>query len=239
MAASRWLVEDGSFDPVALARRRLPQRPMRALRVGTGLETEGADAAPAPTPAPKLALYVKPLVIRNTQKMFGAADIRVDTMVVHAGPPDSDLYHPSTFRFPRISDGDDLADGDGRGLLVYYGRPQELVAFTITVSRDIKDSQDLATLLRAGASTTLPSIVGDLGIGAMPQVAAFQGAVAAAATLTNLAYDVVRAVTPTCLGLMRGNWTSTENWGAGRHPASGLQRKNDIDFAYEIVTTPA
>ena len=64
-----------------------------------------------------LAIFVKPLKVLDTRKWFGEAEIRMDAIVVQGGKKADTLYHPKTFRFPRVKDGDDVATGEN-GLMI-------------------------------------------------------------------------------------------------------------------------
>ena len=235
--ASHWLMEEGSFDPAAV-RAPAPQRTMRSLGAGraatAGPEDEAAVSTDLAAP-PKVAVFLKPLVISNTRKVFGSAELRLDTIVAHAGPKEADLFQAKTIRYERVRDGQDLADGDDSGILVYLGTPQELLMLGVTVSRDTGDSADLKELLGRTAARTVPGLVDQLGIGAIPQVAAAQAALGAAATLLEVAYEVVRAVSPKSLGIFRANWLRSQGFGVGRHPPTGVMRKDDIALSYEII----
>lgn len=185
-----------------------------------------------------LAIFVKPLRVLDTQKWFGEAEIRMDAIVAQGGKNTDTLYHPKTFRFPRVKDGDDVATGEN-GLMIYYGKPVYFLALSIMLARDTKDSDDLATLIKAQAgSDDFNKAVGALGMLAVmsPHVAVVQAAVHAGLTLGELAYKFIRTISPSCLGLYRASWLGKlHRFGIGRHPEQGTHRQKDFEFGYRIV----
>jgi hypothetical protein len=222
---SEWLHEEGALDSeLAFVGRR---RGARGVAAGEGSESSATN----------LAVFLKPLVVNNTRKWFGEADIRLDVLVTQAGGDDGDLFKTQTFRFPRVADGDDLANADN-GLLVYLGRPKHFLALTVTLARDSKDSDDLNSLIQKQAKTPeVGSVLTNLAAAvATPHVAAVQAALQAALTLGDVAYGLIREISPKSLGLYRANWLANrDNFGVGRHPAAGSLAIKDFAFAYEIV----
>ncbi|MBC7782525.1 MAG: hypothetical protein H7144_01690 [Burkholderiales bacterium] len=102
---------------------------------------------------PALAGRLSDIIIHDTLKWFGGADIRLDVMVLHgphkskiSGEKENTIYQPSTFRFPGIHDNERLPVGDP-GLLVFYGRPNCFLDLSLLVSRDRKDTADLGALI--------------------------------------------------------------------------------------------
>jgi len=217
-----WLFEDGLLEPAEF----------RPVRYRGALE-------PPDSAAPHLAIFIKSLVVLNTHKWFGAADLRLDAVVIHGGADDgSDVYHPQTFRFPRVADGHDLAAMDN-GLMIYLGRPAYFIAFSLILARDTADSDALAALIAKGSSyAELERPLQALGR-ALPhsaELAAVQAGMSAALKLGDLAYQLVRAVSPRCLGLYRANWLGQRHgFGMGRHPRSGVTSVSDFQLAYQIV----
>jgi hypothetical protein len=220
-----WMKEEGALDATAVAEGML------ARRVHRSGSARGPGAA-----VQNLAIFLKPLVVLATRKWFGDADLRLDALVVHGGG-DAALFHPHTFRFPRVADGDDLA-GTENGLLIYLGKPEHFLSLSLMLARDTKDSDDLATLIQAGAaSAELASATSALAGMALPsvEIAAVQAGVKAALELGELAYKLVRAVSPSCLGLYRASWLAEKDkFGIGRHPRSGAHRVKDFDVGYTI-----
>jgi hypothetical protein len=222
---SDWLAEEGSLDPeLAMAgEARTLQR-----SIATGAKTGAAEQ--------NLAIRLKPLLVRETHKWFGGAELRLDAVVVHGGPEPQSLFHPKTIRFPRVMDGDDLAGGEN-GLLIYYGRPSHFPVLTLVLSRDTKDSDSLAQLIAAHAkSKEVSSLLTQLSASASPHVAAVMLAMQSALTLGDVAYKLTRNISPRCLGLYRANWlANTHKFGVGRHPPAETTVIKDFELAYDIV----
>ena len=190
---------------------------------------------------PFLATMIQDIVIHDTKKWFGEADIRLDALVLHGGgekdKPES-FYYPQTVHFPRVADGDQLPIGE-QGLLIFYGKPRHFLDITIMVSRDRKDSDDLAGLLssqlRSAEFQTAFSTLLGLAVAA-PQVTTVTAAVGAAAVIGNLAYQVMRQVTTNTIGLYRTSLLQyRDRFGIGRHPKEGSYRQKDLSFWYQIV----
>jgi hypothetical protein len=190
---------------------------------------------------PNLAVLLQDITIWDNKKWFGEADIRLDALVVHGnvveGEPQS-FYHPRTVPFSRVADGDQLPVDEG-GLLVFYGKPLYFLDIFLTVSRDRKDSDDLATLLlnRLQEEKVHGAIAVLLGLAvATPTGATVTAALGAAAVLGEVAYEVLRQATGTTVGLYRASWLQHHHdFGIGRHPPEGTHRMKDLSFWYEIA----
>jgi hypothetical protein len=225
-----WLIDDTrELDKPTLRRieRELPRDREGVLR--------GAQKVP------NLAVRLHDVTIYNNKKWLGEADIRLDTLLVHGnGTRDKpqDFYMPQTFRFSRVADGDRLPIDDA-GLLIFYGRPLHFLDLFLTVSRDRKDSDDLAVLLTQQSQTKeLREALGTLLglVVAAPQAAAVTAAFGAAAILGNFAYLVLQKSTGSTIGLYRSSWIQyRDNFGIGRHPPNEPYRVKDLSFWYEIV----
>jgi len=215
---SEWQLEEGAAEP-------------------GGLEAAEGDVGRSVAPA-NLAIFLKTLVVSDTRKWFGEAELRLDVLIVHgAAASVEDLYHPQTLRFPRVKDSDDIASGE-HGLLVYLGQPKHFLAMSLMLARDTKDSDDLAALLQAQSKSddlrkSLSALAGVLP--AIPHAGALQAGVGAALALGDVAYKVLRQQTPTCLGLYRAAWLEGRHrFGLGRHPSAGTEVIKDFQLAYEI-----
>ena len=146
---------------------------------------------------------------------------------------------PGTLRFGRVADGDRLPTGEG-GLLLFEGLARYFIDIFITVSRDRKDSDDLATALSKSLGdkemqTALSAVVGL--VVAAPTAATVTGAVAAAGVIGDAAYRILKAITGNTIGLFRASWLQfPDRFGIGRHP-SGQEpyEVKDLSFWYEIV----
>ena len=191
--------------------------------------------------AVNLAVRLQDIMIWDTKKWFGDAQMRLDALVVHghatAGEPPS-IYMPQTFRFPGIKSQERLPTGEN-GLLIFYGKALHFLDIFITVSRDRQDSEDLATLLYKNLQ--LPEIQGAVGklLGlavAAPQVSTVTTAIGGASILGNLAYQILSKVTGNTIGLYRNSWLQyRDQFGIGRHPQAGSHHVKDLSFWYEII----
>jgi hypothetical protein len=189
--------------------------------------------------APPLAITLQDIVIHDTKKWFGGADIRLDALVVNGhgtiDDPES-FYSPQTFRFPGVRDGEQLPTGES-GLLAFLGKPSYFLDLFITASRDRKDSDDLSKALHEELSDSqLQEAFGTLvGLVAAPQVAAVNAALGAASRLGEFAYQLLRQLTGSTIGLLHTSWLEHKTgFGIGRHPSSGSYRLRDLSFWYEI-----
>ena len=227
---SEWLHEEGTLDAELAFINDTSSRVRSATR---SIRKDTAEH--------NLAVFLKPLAVKDTRKWFGEADIRVDTLASQAGQETGALFKPNTFRFPRVADGDNLANEDN-GLMIYYGKPKHFLVLTVTLARDTKDSDDLAAMIdKQSKSDEVSTVLTKMAAAvASPHLAVVQTAMQAALTLGNVAYQLIRQLTPKCLGLYRTNWLANkDNFGIGRHPVVGLLNIKDFDFAYEIVLDKA
>lgn len=247
MHKSKWLHQEGDIDAEralvgnsSLGTRGISRVSAGAAK-GVGSEARGTetdtDLPSPPKSAPRLAILLKPLIVNNTRKWFGDADIRVDVMVSHGGRDSSGLYHPGTFRFPRVSDGDDLASSEN-GLLVFYGQPEHFLCLSVILSRDTSDTDDLASLIRQEASSEgVQKVLMELAATASsPHVAAVRTALNAALMLCDISHKLISQISPKCLGLHRSNWLGNRHsFGLGRHPEENTICVKDFEFAYDIL----
>ena len=176
--------------------------------------------------------------------MFGAAEVRLDALVVHGrgqrDRPDS-FYMPGTFRFADMHDHQQLPIDPSHGLLIFNGKPAYFLDIFIVASRDRQDSDDLATLLRGALSDpkTQAAVAGLFALGAAaPPVAAVSAGIEAASALGDLAYRVIRALSDKTIGMYRGSFLQyRDGFGLGRHPdgqgASFME--NNLQFWFETV----
>jgi len=232
MTNEQWLLDESQAMD-----ERVKRTIDRHLTVDPHLVTRASKAE-----MPQLAVRLRDIVIHNNKKWFGEADVRLDTLVVHGGGETDrtdSFYAPTTFRFGRIADGARLPIGES-GLLIFLGNPLHFLDISITVSRDRKDSDDLAQLLSSRLhSADLQAATGTLlGLAiAAPQVATVVAAVGAAATVGEFAYQVLQKSTGATIGLYRTSWLQfRDNFGLGEHPTDGGSfTMNDLSFRYEIV----
>lgn len=182
--------------------------------------------------ATRLAIELERLVIHDNRALFGAADVRVDALVVAPGQPRA--YLTETLRFPRVRDGDALPLDR---LVVYQGAVRDLVQLCLWVSRDDAAALDLGELLAreandAGVQAALGALAA-LAVAA-PQAALIVGAVGAAATLANVGQRVLLAALGKTIGLYRTTLLPVDGYRVGRHPAEGEIRAMDLSFALRV-----
>lgn len=183
---------------------------------------------------------VHDVVVHDNRKWFGEADIRVDALVVHGYPKDEfpeSCYKPGTFRFSRVGDGENLPIGDS-GLLLFLGIPHHFLDIFLTVSRDTKDSDDLANLLQKATESeeykTALSGFRQL-ISLNPSTAMISAGLEASMAIGNLAYRILRQVSSNTVGLYRASWLQhRDKFGEGRHPEAGSHRVKDLSFSLQI-----
>ncbi len=233
MAQQQWLIDESAFaDPNSIEQQVEQDLELKPVTRG-GLESTQE--------LPNLAIRMQDIMIWDTKKWFGDAEIRLDALVVHgnavADNPHS-IYMPQTFRFPAVKDKDRLPTGE-KGLLIFYGQPQYFLDVFILVSRNRQDTEDLAALLseQLNSSQIKESLTALLGLAVVaPQTAAIASAIGSASILGNFAYQVLSRVTGNTIGLYRNSWLQhTDNFGIGRHPAQGSHKVKDLSFFYEIV----
>lgn len=233
---TEWLIEEPA-DPRAVARS--------VVLEGAGRERGAGAKAPSRT----IALRLHDVLIHNNKKwfdIFGGADIRLDAVVVQGNVIEADpaaAYVPTTMRFSGIGDGDRLPSDDF-GMLLYYGHPQHFLDISIIVSRDRRDTDDLSVQLakEMNSSTMKGAIAALLGLAVTaPPAAAVAGAIAASATIGNLAYQIVRSMSGSTIGMYRGSRLAyPDKFGEGRNPSDASSyRKGDFSFWYEVISNPA
>jgi hypothetical protein len=192
---------------------------------------------------PTLAVSLHDIVIHDNKKWFGEADIRIDAFVITGYGTQDDphsFYMPGTARFGRVRDGDRLPIGKG-GWLVFHGKAMHFLDIRIMVSRDRKDTQDLAGLMtaRLGSDEMKGTVAALLGLaGAAPPVAAVTAAMSAAAVLGDFAFRLLQNVTGATIGLYRNSHLQfRDGFGVGQHPGPGdrCYREKDLSFRYEIA----
>ncbi|WP_375515268.1 hypothetical protein [uncultured Nostoc sp.] len=232
MTQQEWLIDE-AIPPDSMAIEQI-ERELNSNQRG------GRESFSQPQ-AENLAVRLQDIMIWDTKKWFGDADIRLDALVVHGNATQGDstsAYVPKTFRFPGIKDQDRLPTGEN-GLLIFYGNALHFLDIFITVSRDRKDTDDLATLLSQQLqSTELQGAVGTLvGLAvASPQVSTITTAIGGASILGNLAYQVLSKVTGNTIELYRTSWLQyKDGFGIGRHPQVGSHKVSDLSFWYEII----
>ena len=189
---------------------------------------------------PPIAVTISDVTIHNTRRLFGAAEVRIDALLVTA-TADDQIYHPGTFVFPGVRDHDQLPIA-GKGILVYLGSPRYFLDISLIASQGGSD-KTLGELLAENACELgdLLGNVAQLAIG-VPQVAAITGAAAAAAKLAAVGLQLLNEITGKSIGLYRVTWFEhRDRFGLGPHPSNTDRFRNgDFEFRYEIFEdTPA
>jgi hypothetical protein len=189
---------------------------------------------------PRYAVRLNELIIHNNRTWFGEGDIRLDALVVQGNGSASknDFYHPNTFSFPRVADGDALSIGQP-GLLLYYGQPRYFLDLFLLVSRDRGNSDKLADLLAQNVTAKAldPAVkpLVELATSALTSTAVSL-ALQAAVTVGDVAYRAVQAVTSNTIGIYRASFLQVaDKFGAGKHPEAGYLDVKDLSFKYEIL----
>jgi hypothetical protein len=227
-ASASWYFNEAesiTTDDMSLIEQKMPSMLQEASR-GQGVA--------------RLAVRLRKVVCKDVQRWFGfGAQIRVDALVVQGadqGGPTS-CYMPRTIRFIDIHDNQPLPM-DTNGVIIFNGTPLHFIDIFVLVSRDRKESDDLAGLLsKQLAGKDGKAAITALGVLiATPHAAAVAGGVAAAATLGDLAYRAIKTVSPKSIGMYHGSFLQfRDNFGVGRHPKSGMFTHNDLEFWFDIV----
>lgn len=232
MIEPEWLIDKGKLSETAL---------ITETEITLSSKIQGSrESIVQPEPI-NLAVRLQDIIIWDTKKWFGDAEIRLDALVVHGNATTNNpqsIYMPQTFRFPAVGDRDRLPTGE-TGLLIFYGQPLYFLDIFILVSRNRKDSEDLGTLLsqKLNSSEIKESLMKLLGLGVIaPQAAAIVSAIGSASILGNFSYQLLSQVTGNTIGLYRNSWLQIrDNFGIGRHPEQGSHKVKDLSFFYEIV----
>jgi len=231
-----------------MAKWLIDERPTRGEFVGelrrARVQIESAGTA-ATSP---VAMRLRDIVVDDNRKLFGGvfsgAQVRIDALVVQGNLLDADstsMYTPFTTRYNDVRNGQRLfADP---GLIAYAGRPKHFLDIALLISRDTKNSDDLAALLSANLNSpkvrsALTALAG-LAVAA-PQVAAIAGGIAAAATLADVAYTLIRSVADKTIGFYRGcRLEYPDQFGLGRNPKQDGQSYHvkGMSFWFDVVRT--
>ena len=220
-------------------------------KIGAAAPTQGDDLLAAvdhppvvrrgKAPSRNYAIRLNELIVRNNRSWFSEGDIRLDALVVHGNASQrdkADFYHPSTFSFPRVADGEALSIGQP-GLLLFYGQPRYFLDFFLLVSRDRGNSDNLAQLLTQNVTTKMldPAVkpILELATSAITSNA-ITLALQAAVTIGNVAYRAIQAVTGNTIGVYRTSFLQrADDFGSGKHPDAGYLDAKDLSFRYEIL----
>jgi hypothetical protein len=209
------------------------------------LEDEGRGAIPT---TPTLAVRLRDMVVHDNKALFGAANIRLDTLVIHGngnGQDSSTFYMPRTQLFPQVKDGTRLLVQDSN-LLIFYGQPKYFMDIFVLLSRDTRQADQLVDLLTKnmqspGLQEAFTTLIGLTAVA--PYAAAISAATEATAVIGDVAYKLLRQATGTTIGFYRQSFLQfRDDFGLnpdpgkpGRHPAEDSYRDRGFSFWYEIV----
>jgi len=229
---------DWALDKIGLAANSLPRDEALLSAVGASTVVRRGGKK---SPLRNYAVRLNELIIHNNRTWFGEGDIRLDSLVVQGNvsrPDGAGFFHPGTFSFPRVADGEALSIGQP-GLLLYYGQPRYFLDLFLLVSRDSGNSDKLADLLTQNvtAKTLDPAVkpILELATSAITSNA-ISLALQAAVTIGNVAYRAVQAVASNTIGVYRASFLQlADNFGAGKHPELGYLDVKDLSFKYEIL----
>ena len=201
------------------------------LALGALTQSRGDTAAPEPA----LAVSMNDIVIHETHKWFGGADIRLDILAVHGNVSDEHAgswYTPNTRVFPKVKDGARL---NAEGMLVFLGWPRYFLDLFIIASRDTQDVDKLEDLLRHRLATddTKGAVRDMLALVAAPGAAAVAAAAKAALTIGTIAYEVISSLTTKSIGVYQQSWLEhSDRFGVGRHPSVDGESILAGDFSF-------
>ena len=232
-----WLIDDS---------RPLTQQDLDKIErtLSSTVEDEGRGSG---LPTPTIAVRLRDLVVHDNKALFGAANIRLDALVIHGNGDGKDphtFYMPSTQIFPQVRDGDPLLMADSN-LLIFHGPVKHFIDIYILLSRDTGQDDQLMNLLdqnlqSPGFKQAFTTVV---GLAAAPHAAAVYAATQAAGMIGTLAYKLLRQLTGSTIGLYRQSFNQVrEDFGLnpdpdqpGRYPATGSYKVQGFSFCYEIL----
>jgi hypothetical protein len=197
-----------------------------------GFQTPGAEVP--------IAVSLHDVTIHNTRVWFNRpAEVRIDALMVSPTTEES-IFHPATYEFSGVQDGQRLPIDKSGGVGLYLGRPKYLLDIALIASQGGPKNGEIKTLgeLLAENADNLGDLLGNVTTlaAAAPQAAAVTGAAAAAAKLSAAALRLLDQWTGKSIGLYRATWWEHRNqFGLGPHPEDGGHfRERDFEFRYEI-----
>lgn len=182
-----------------------------------------------------LAVSMNDIIIHDTHKWFGGADIRLDVLIVHGNVDHAhkeSWYTPTTRVFPNVRDGARL---NAEGMLVFFGWPRYFLDLFIIVSRDTNDVDKLGDLLhdRLVRDEATGAVRDMMALAAAPEAAAVAAAAKAAIAIGAIAYDVIRSLTTRSVGVYQRSWLeNAHRFGHGRHPSAPGESIRADDFSF-------
>ncbi|MEU5261147.1 caspase family protein [Amycolatopsis sp. NPDC021455] len=197
----------------------LDERPSRSVRL----------LAPGGAPA-TATVRLEQLIVHRTGRLGG--DLRVDGLVITAGPDGLPVHRFTTTRFAGVKDGDELTLGDVPAYAGPVGRYLDLAWW---ISPDTGGPELAAQLEHRFSPDEFRRAAEALAeyVPAQPEAAAPVAATGAAAAIVNAVAEVLPAAGA---GLYRTTLLPDSGFGTGRHPAGGAVPVADFSFAYRVTT---
>lgn len=234
-AAKGAVAENGSGAGLALAAQAAARSGGRALGFG-----------PVARVPRRLALRLNELVVHDVRTLFGAADVRVDALVITrqsqanapasgGAPGPGQPFMAYTRQFPDVRDGERLPFDD---VLIYEGEVRDFVDLRVWVSRDRGEAKALSEMLQEELNTSefRKAAATLLGLTAIaPQAGTIVASVAASATVGKIAWRLLSQALPKSIGVYQTSLLAIEDFKLGRHPSQGCHRVKGFSFGYEVL----
>jgi caspase domain-containing protein len=196
----------------------------------------------------RLALRLNELVVHDVRTLFGAADVRVDALVITrqpqanapaqaagAAPGPGQPFMAYTRQFPDVRDGERLPFDD---VLVYEGEVRDFVDLRVWVSRDRDEVKSLSEMLQEELNSDefREAAATILGLTAVaPQAGAIVASVGASATVGKIAWRLLSQALPKSIGVYQTSLLAIEGFKLGRHPSQGRYQAKGFSFGYEVL----
>ncbi|HEU4532603.1 MAG TPA: hypothetical protein VFS00_00750, partial [Polyangiaceae bacterium] len=196
----------------------------------------------------RLALRLNELIVHDVRTLFGAADVRVDALIITrqsqasapvsaagAAPGPGQPFMAYTRQFPGIRDGERLPFDD---VLIYEGEVRDFVDLRMWVSRDRDEAKSLSEMLQeelnSGEFREAAATI--LGLTAVaPQAGAIVASVGASATVGKIARRLLSQALPKSIGVYQTSLLAIEGFKLGRHPSQGRYQAKGFSFGYEVL----
>ncbi|WP_155388114.1 hypothetical protein [Catellatospora paridis] len=203
------------------------------------LEEECRASAPRRGASPHLAITLTELLVVQTHKWFGAADVKLDALVAHgAKDAGSVAYSVRTLPFAGVRKGEFLPIG-APGLLLYEGRPRRFIDLFLILSRDDAASPTAQAVLEevvaTGETLQLPLELAT-ATGFIPESELLAAGLKTAVAVGDLVLARMRQHRPAIIGMFRASWLrGRDNWGIGQHPPQGRFDVSGMSFSFSVV----
>lgn len=212
----------------------IDERPAVSVRTLAATPVGPPAASVAPDTLRSVAVRILDLVIGQDKAVRGV-ELRVDALVLTRGPDSLPAYRAQTVRFSGVRPGDRLGFDN---LLVYRGPAASFLDLAIWVSQDRPGCPALSEMLDRSltADDVRRAAIRATGAGvAGQQAVAATMAVGSVSVIVNTANELLSQNADDLVGIYRTSLLAVERFGAGRHPAAGLRRARNVEFAYEIT----